>query len=149
VKFPDQGLIIKIQWSKTDQEGQGRQVGVPYGSSPETCAVQALQAWLESSGITTGPVFRKVDKHGHIAAQALTPQAVALIVKRSVEAVGLNPDAYAGHSLRSGLATSAAERGASEIVIMGQTGHRSTAMVKRYVRSASLFRQNAASVAGL
>jgi integrase len=147
--FTDQGLVITVVKSKTDQEGEGRQIGVPYGSSPDTCAVKALQTWLEAAGVTDGPVFRKVDRHGHVGLAALTPQAVALIVKRSVEAVGLDPEAYSGHSLRSGLATSAAERGASEAVIASTTGHKSSAMVRRYIRSASLFKQNAASVAGL
>jgi integrase len=148
LEFTDAGLVLSIRRSKTDQEGAGRQVGLPYGSNG-TCPVIALQAWLQAAGITTGPIFRRVDQHGHIGPHALQPAAVAQIVKRSVEAIGMDPDAFGGHSLRAGLATSAAQNGASETVIASQTGHRSTAMVRRYIRRGNLFKANAASAAGL
>jgi integrase len=79
----------------------------------------------------------------------LSAERVALIVKRRAKAIGLDPARYAGHSLRAGLATSAAAAGASERVIMSQTGHRSADMVRRYIREGSLFASNAAAIAGL
>ena len=133
----------------TDQEASGRKVGLPYGSNPETCPVRSLRAWLDASGIESGPVFRPINRHGQIRPTRLSDRAVALIVKRAAEATGKDPAEFAGHSLRSGLATAAAIGGASERAIMKQTGHRSTAMVRRYIRDGSLFRENAAARVGL
>ena len=149
LKFTNDGLTVTLRRSKTDQEGSGRKVGIPYGSSPETCPVRSLRAWLEASGIESGPVFRPINRHGQIRPSRLSDRAVALIVKRAAEAAGKDPAEFAGHSLRSGLATAAAIGGASERAIMKQTGHRSTAMVRRYIRDGSLFRENAAARVGL
>ncbi len=98
----DEGLVVTVRRSKTDQEGEGREIGVPYGSNPSTCPVRATRAWLEASGIESGPVFRSVDRHGTVGTTALSGKAVALIVKRTVEAAGLDPARFAAHSLRSG-----------------------------------------------
>jgi site-specific recombinase XerD len=149
VEFVRNGLAITIRRSKTDQAGVGRKLGIPFGSKPATCAARSLRAWLDAAAITTGPLFRAVDRHGHVAREALTGRAVADIVKRSAERAGLDPTRYAGHSLRAGLATSAAAAGASERSIMNQTGHKSTTMVRRYIRDGSLFRENAAGSVGL
>jgi site-specific recombinase XerD len=143
------GLTIHIRKSKTDQEGQGRKVGIPYGSHPHTCPVRAYLAWLEKSGLAEGPLFRSVNRHGQLQPARLSDRAVALIVKRAAEKAGLNPDKYAGHSLRAGLATSAAQAGVSERSIMAQTGHKSVMVARRYIRDGSLFRDNAAAQVGL
>jgi len=142
------GLVITIRRSKTDQEGAGRKIGIPYGSHRETCPVRSYQAWLEQSEITEGPVFRSVDRHRHIKAR-MSDRAVALVVKRSAGAAGLDPKQYAGHSLRSGFATTAAEANVTERSIMKQTGHKSVQMVRRYIHEGSLFKNNAASDIGL
>jgi site-specific recombinase XerD len=149
VTFTSNGLVILLRRSKSDQEGAGHRKGLPYGSSPATCPVRALRAWLDASGVTEGPIFRGVDRHGNIKAARLSPRAVALIVKRVAEATGLDSTEFAGHSLRAGLATSAAAAGVSERIIMQQTGHRSVQMVRRYIREGSLFRENAAGKVGL
>lgn len=143
------GLTVLLRRSKTDQEGVGRKIGLPYGSSPATCPVRAYRAWLEASGITDGPVFRPVDRHGRVRPGRLSGNAVALIVKRTLSNAGVDSANYAGHSLRAGLATSAAQAGASERSIMAQTGHKSLPMVRRYIRDGNLFRENAASMVGL
>jgi integrase len=142
------GLVITLHRSKTDQEGHGRKVGLPYGSNPDTCPVRALRAWLTASGIEAGPVFRSITRHGAMHGR-LSGTAVAMIVKRHASAAGLDPAKYAGHSLRAGLATAAAIAGASERAIMNQTGHRSANMVRRYIRDSGLFRENAAALVGL
>ena len=147
--FTGDGLAITLRRSKTDQEAAGRKVGIPYGSSLETCPVRSLRAWLEASGIDSGPVFRPINWHEQIRPTRLSDKAVALVVKRAAEAAGKDASEFAGHSLRSGLATAAAIGGASERSIMKQTGHRSTAMVRRYIRDGSLFRENAAAKVGL
>jgi integrase len=109
-----------------------------------------VQAWLDSARITDGPVFRSLDKFQRVQSRRLSDKVVARIVKRRTRAVGLDPERYAGHSLRAGPATSAAAAGASECVIMAQTGHRSADMVRRYIRAANVFApDNAASPAGL
>lgn len=149
VAFTPEGLVVTLRRSKTDQEGAGRKVGIPAGQNHETCPIRALQQWLEAAGIHEGPLFRYVNRHGRVQPGRLSSYAVALVVKRQASAAGLDPEKYAGHSLRAGLATSAAIAGASERSIMAQTGHRSAAMVRRYIRDGSLFRENAAARVGL
>lgn len=147
--FMPEGLVVTLRRSKTDQEGAGRKVGIPFGSHPETCPVRNLTSWLDSAGIITGPLFRAVNRHGQLGPRRLTDRTVARVVQRCAQAAGLDPRQYAGHSLRAGLATSAAAAGASEHSIMAQTGHRSAAMVRRYIRDTNLFRENAAATVGL
>ncbi|HLO03668.1 MAG TPA: site-specific integrase [Symbiobacteriaceae bacterium] len=149
VQVTKEGLVITLERSKTDQEGQGRKVGIPYGSNPATCPVRALHAWLGASGIKDGALFRSVNRHGQLHDGRLSDKAVALVVKRCADAAGLDASMYSGHSLRSGLATSAAAAGVSERAIMAQTGHKSVNMVRRYIREGSLFRENAAAGVGL
>ncbi|MGA2575833.1 MAG: site-specific integrase [Bryobacteraceae bacterium] len=145
---PD-GLIVRLGRSKTDQEGQGRAVALPYGTDPRTCPVRALRDWLEQAGITAGPLFRSIDRFGLASNRALHADSVAYLVKRAAGRAGLETMEYAGHSLRAGLATQAAMNGASELAIMKQTGHRSLATVRKYIREGSLFRDNAATKLGL
>jgi len=147
--FGRDGLTVTIRRSKTDQEGQGRRIGIPHGSHPATCPVRALQAWLARLEAEAGPVFRAVDRHGRIAPQRLSDRAVALIVKRAAADAGIAVEEVAGHSLRAGLATAAAAAGVSERAIMAQTGHRSLPTVRRYIREGSLFLENAAGKIGL
>jgi len=147
--FGKDGLTVTLRRSKTDPEGQGRQMGIPYGSNPDTCPVRVLQSWLGLAGITTGPLFLSINRHGQIQTSRLSPGDIARIVKKLAQRAGLDPANYAGHSLRAGHATSAAAAGASERSIMNQTGHRSVQMVRRYIRAASLFRENSAGKLGL
>jgi site-specific recombinase XerD len=147
--FGKDGLTVTLRRSKTDQEGQGRKIGIPYGSNPETCPVRTIQAWLGQAAIITGPLFCSITRHGRICARRLSGIDVARVVKKLAERAGLDPAKYAGHSLRAGHATSAAIAGASERSIMNQTGHRSVQMVRRYIRDGSLFRENSAGKLGL
>ncbi len=149
LELTDDGLVVTIRKSKTDQEGQGRKVGVPFGSARETCPVRSLRAWLEAADLNDGPVFRAVDRHGMVASVALTGRSVARVVKRSAERAGLDPSRFSGHSLRAGLATAAAKAGRPIHAIMAQTGHKSVGMVMTYVREARIFEENAASGIGL
>jgi site-specific recombinase XerD len=142
------GVVVLLRHSKTDQEGQGRKVGIPLGHT-DTCPVHALRAWLNASGVRGGRVFRGVDRWGHLLEQGLCDRTVARVVKRAAGAAGLDPDRYAGHSLRAGLATAAANAGLEERKIMAQTGHKSVKMVRRYIRDAELFRDNVAAQVGL
>jgi integrase len=134
---------------KTDQYGQGRKIGIPYGANPETCPVPVVQSWLGQAGITEGPVFQAVNRHGQVQSGRLAGIAVASVVKKLAERAGLDPAKHAGHSLRAGHATSAAIAGASERSIMNQTGHRSIQMARRYIRDGNLFRDNSRGKLGL
>lgn len=149
IEFTREGLIIHIRRSKMDQEGAGRKVAIPYGSRLITCPVRALQDWLDVSMIADGPLFRKVNKADWVEYRRLSDKSVANIVKRLVASIGGDPAQYAGHSLRSGFATSSAAAGANERDIMRQTGHKSIATVRRYIRDGELFRDNAVSRLGL
>lgn len=138
-----QGLVIHLRFSKTDQDGKGRKIGIPFGRT-RWCPVTHLDNWLNHAEIKEGPVFRSLDKAGSPSACRLSDDAVSLIVKRHVADTGLSPDDFSGHSLRAGLATSAAKAGASAWKIRQQTGHASDAMLNRYIRDGSLFELNAA-----
>ena len=149
VEFVTEGMVVTLPRSKTDQEGAGRKVGIPFGHNTDTCPVGALAAWLEAAHIDSGAVFRAVDRRGRIAADRLADRSVALLVKHYTQAIGRDPRTFSGHSLRAGHATAAALAGVKERDIMRQTGHRSTAMLRRYIRDGSLFRSNSAAALGL
>jgi site-specific recombinase XerD len=144
-----EGLVVTLRRSKTDQEGGGRKIGVPYGSHPATCPMRALRAWTELAAIVDGPLFLTIDRAGRLGDTRASDRAVARAVQRAAHAAGLDPARYAGHSLRAGLATSAAAAGASERSIMNQTGHKSLPILRRYIRDGSLFTDNAAAAVGL
>jgi integrase len=143
-----EGLVVAIRRGQTDQVGEGRVIGIPYGTGI-TCPVRAVQDWLAASGIQSGPVFRQVNRHGQILPGRLSGEAVALVVKQYVERLGFDPHRFAGHSLRAGLAVSAAAHGKSERSIMRQTGHRVSESVRRYINDGQLFRDNAVEGLGL
>jgi integrase len=149
IQIGDASLIVTLRRSKTDQEGASFTKGIPIGTSEATCPKCALDAWLQLAGITSGPIFRPVDRRGHVGNRALSSLGLARAVKRALIALDVDTTDYSGHSLRAGLVTAAAMAGVSERVIMQQTGHKNTAMLRRYIREGSLFRENAASAVGL
>ena len=140
--FVAQGVVIELRHSKTDQEGKGRSVAIPRARG-RVCPVKALERWLKLSGIVAGKLFRAVDRHGNVSPRGLSPHTVSRTVKARVAEIGLDPARYAGHSLRAGLVTSAAQAGVSTWKIRQQTGHKSDTMVSRYVRDERLFADNA------
>ena len=129
--FVSEGVKIFVKRSKTDQSGEGMTKGIPYFSNPEYCPVISLKNWIEQSEIKSGKIFNMSDKN------------VALTVKKYAALAGLDENKYSGHSLRSGFATSTAELGAEERSIMAMTGHKTTQMVRRYIKEANLFKNNA------
>jgi integrase len=138
-----QGVILHLRRSKTDQEAEGQKIGIPHGRG-RWCPIAALNDWLQLSTIETGPVFRPLDRAGRVGGARLSGDAVSLIVRARVEAAGLDPSRYSGHSLRAGLATSASQIGVPTSKIRAQTRHASDAMLARYIRDGELFNQNAA-----
>ncbi|MBL6081126.1 site-specific integrase [Belnapia sp. T18] len=149
IRFVAEGVVLTLRRRKTDQEGQGTEVALPYGQSERTCPVLTLRAWLEAAGITNGPVFVSVNRGGKIGSARLSPLDVARVVKAAVEAAGSNPADFSGHSLRSGFITSAARAGVAERHIQNQSGHRSLPVLRGYIRRGSLFVDNAAAKVGL
>lgn len=148
VAFVEDGIAIAVRRSKTDAEGVGATVGIPFGAQPSTCPVRSVRAWLEAAAIVEGRVFRSVPRHGCVGG-SLCRRDIARLVKARIVEAGLDPAIYSGHSLRAGLATSAARAGKPDRAIMVQGRWRSRSMVDRYVRDASLFRDNAAAGIGL
>jgi len=149
LRFVGGGMEIHLHRSKADQEGRGAVVAIPHGSRLDTCPVQAVKVWLAEAGIKAGPVFRGVDRWSKVGDKAITPHAVALVVKAAAERIGLDADAFAGHSLRSGLATSAAAADTPAHLIMEHMRHARFETTKRYIREGERFTRNAASMAGL
>ena len=131
VDFVPEGVKIFIKRSKTDQTGEGMTKAIPYFENSSYCPVISLKQWIEIASIKSGKIFNISDK------------SVALIIKKYALLAGLDYTKYAGHSLRSGFATSTAEMGADERSIMSMTGHKTTQMVRRYIQEANLFKNNA------
>ncbi len=131
LEFVPEGVKIFVKKSKTDQSGEGMTKGIPYFSNPDYCPVVSLKKWIEEGDVKSDKIFDMSDRN------------VALIIKRYARVAGLDENKYSGHSLRSGFATSTAEQGAEERSIMAMTGHKTTQMVRRYIKEANLFKNNA------
>ncbi len=143
LEFVNDGVKITIKRSKTDQYGEGMIKGLPYFSNEIYCPVVNLKKWLEISKIKSGPIFRRFSKGSSLTEKRLTDQSVVLIIKEYLKLAGIENKNFAGHSLRSGFATVAADSGADERSIMAMTGHKSTQMVRRYIKEANIFKNNA------
>ena len=141
--FVPEGVKINLKKSKTDQFGEGFTKALPYFDNSQYCPVVTLKKWIEISRIISGPLFRRFIKGSKLSDNRLTDQTVALLIKEYLNLAGIDSKNYSGHSLRSGFATSAAESGAEERNIMAMTGHKSTEMVRRYIKEANLFKNNA------
>ena len=141
--FVPEGLKIKIKRSKTDQFGEGAIKALPYFDNSQYCPVVSLKNWIDIARINSGALFRRFSKGSRLTEKRLTDQTVALLIKEYLQLAGIDNKNYSGHSLRSGFATSAAESGAEERSIMAMTGHKSSEMVRRYIKEANLFKNNA------
>jgi site-specific recombinase XerD len=141
--FVQEGLKITLKRSKTDQFGEGSVKGLPYFDNSQYCPVISIRKWIEISKINSGPLFRRFNKGSKLSDKRLSDQTVALLIKDYLKIAGIESTNYSGHSLRSGFATSAADLGVEERSIMAMTGHKSTEMVRRYIKEANLFKNNA------
>lgn len=149
LEFTDDGVLIHIRKSKTDQEGRGRQVALPRGTRAATCPATLLMQWFTVGEITTGSVFRTITAGDQVTDDTMSARAVARCVQRAVKLIGLDPEPYGAHSLRSGFATSAAKAGAPGWSIQQQTGHRSVAMLRSYIQAGRIWDETAAGFLGL
>ena len=143
------GLEVTVARSKTDQTGAGHTKEIAYGRERSTCPVRALKDWLELAEVREGPVFRGVNRHGHVSASRLTAQVVRLIVKRATEAAGLSSADFSAHSLRAGLVTTAKAQGVDDADIMKVTGHRSLQTMHKYDRRTKRWKDPATGRLGL
>jgi site-specific recombinase XerD len=143
IEFVFEGIKITLNKSKTDQFGKGFVKGIPHFQNSLYCPVTTLKRWINYSKIKKGPLFTRFSKGSKLTNVRLSDQSVALIIKEYLLKAGIDNKNYSGHSLRSGFATSAAEAGAEERSIMAITGHKSTEMVRRYIKEANLFNNNA------
>ena len=143
--FVEEGVKITIKRSKTDQFGEGMIKGLPYFTNEIYCPVVNLKKWLKTSKIKSGPIFKRFVKGSILSNNRLTDQTVVLLIKNCLRLAGIENNNFSGHSLRSGFATVAAESGADERSIMAMTGHKTTQMVRRYIKEANIFKNNALS----
>jgi integrase len=144
IEFTAKGMMVTLRRSKTDQEGQGRRIAVPFGRTRH-CPVTALKAWLTILDRSSGPIFVRINKHEQILDRRISGEAVSRVVKTRIAEAGYDPKSFSGHSLRAGFATSAAEAGASTFKIRQTTGHRTETSLSRYIRDADLFADAAIS----
>jgi integrase len=135
------GLIVTIRRAKTDQEGQGRTVAIVRGSI--ACPVQCVCNWLNAARIDSGPLFRAVGKGGKVMNSRLSDKQVARTIKAFISRLGLDDAEFSGHSLRSGVLTSAAARGANIFKMADQSGHKSLDTLRGYIRNAKIFQDHA------
>jgi len=143
VREREQGLELLIPVSKSDQGGRGQMVGCSRQADPAICPMQLLRAWVALSGVKTGPLFRPIDRSGRVLERAIVRATVADILKRHARAAGLDETLLAGHSLRSGLATTASRSGKRIEAIQHQLRHKSLAVVHKYIRHESIWEGNA------
>lgn len=143
VEFLPEGMTVFIPHSKTDQLGEGSVIAVPYAPKKKICAVRAVKEWINQAHLTEGYLFRGFYKGRSLREKGLSDQMVARIVKKYADMAGLTTENFAGHSLRRGFATSAAQNDANVLTIMRQTRHKTVGMVQRYVDQGNAFKNNA------
>ena len=149
LRFTPEGLILTLPRRKTDQEGEGTEIGVPSGQDARYCPVRTLKAWIERAGLEGGPLFRSISRADRAKASRLCDRDVARVIQGAVALAGYEASTFGGHSLRAGFATTAGRAGIPERIIMLQTGHKSLPVLRGYIRRGSLFTENAAAMVGL
>lgn len=142
LSFSHEGMAIFIAHSKGDQLGHGTTIAIPYAPDEEICAVRAVEGWIHAASLKAGPLFRPFTKTHTLRNSQLNDKSVALVVKKYAKLAGLNEESFAGHSLRRGFATSAAQHDVDALSIMRQTRHKSEKMVHRYIEQGNIFKEN-------
>jgi site-specific recombinase XerD len=150
LSFTAEGVTVRLSRGKTDPFGiEGRVVAIPFSEYVETCPVQALRGWLSAAQLTSGPLYRAVDRWDHVSPTALNPRSVGKILSGALKRAGFNQAKTSPHSLRVGFCSTAASHGhCTEREIAKVTGHRSN-VLRRYIRDADLFRDGASGRLGL
>jgi integrase len=138
VTFCKEGLRLIIGRSKTDQTGEGAEIAVPFVPNRSLCAVRAVKAWLDASGIDAGPIFRTFSLRRELTDRAIDGRDVANLVQKLAQRAHLEGD-FAAHSLRAGFVTVAARAKVSLDAIARTTRHKSLTVLMGYVRPAQAF----------
>jgi integrase len=149
LSFRDQGVIVTLRKSKTNQTGEPESKDIGFGIHGDTCPVNALRLWLDVAGIAEGPVFRAISPAGVVLPRRLGDRAVSRIVKATAKRIGLSPEEFSGHSLRAGFVTQGYREGIPEADIMRQSGHRSRTVMSKYRREGERFLTNFSGKIGL
>lgn len=132
ITFEDRGISIHIPFSKTDQDGRGQHVEIPYKYGSSNCCISSLKEWLRLSGISSGPLFRSITRHGSISQNRLNGKSIALIIKKRCKGFFEDTKNISGHSLRRGFVMSSLESDVPLVSIMNQTRHSSVNTLKEY-----------------
>lgn len=150
LKFIEEGITVRIKNSKTDKFGQGEYIAILYARNKEYCPVRLLHDWKNiSMQRLEDPIFTSLSKSGKIKGLRLSPIDVARIVKKYAVMVGLDEALFTGHSLRSGLITTASKNSVSDHVIMKHSRHKTAQMIHVYTREKSLIEDNVTGLVGL
>lgn len=150
--WSNDGVKLLLQKSKTDKEGEGAEIMIVFGRHEGTCPVRTLRCWLDAAAITSGPVFRKVNKGGRVETRRLSEDAVRQILLRRAAQAGVTgtlSEPISPHGLRAGFVTTAYRNGVPDEEIMGHTRHRSLTTMRSYVRRAKLSKTAPAGKLGL
>lgn len=145
------GVVLTLDRSKGDQDGEGQHVGITRGLNQQTCPVTALMAWLDVLGTDSGPLFCRITRHNTapVTVQALSGSSVDQIVRARAACAGLGDLRISGHSLRAGHATTAAENGVDAARIARTTRHVRLETLAGYIRPAEVLRDTTARELGL
>ena len=143
--FSDEGVKILIPISKTDQDGQGTTIGIPYGNS-EVCPVNSLKEWLRRSAIESGYIFKAVTQRGNIIDRKPHGYMVSLVIKGLAAEIGIeNPDSFKGHSLRRGFATAGITQNIPSAALMEQGRWKNFQTFLGYYGDSQVFKDNPCS----
>lgn len=148
IDFVDQGMTLQITRSKTDQQGAGYKIGIPFAADKQYCPVLNLKKWIDLARLSSGPLFIAVGNNGkkfHAVIdepRRLSAAMVNTVIKRRAKQAGINTAGLSGHSLRAGFVTSAAKIKVPEYVIQDHTRHRSVRVLRSYIRDTQVFEDN-------
>lgn len=151
IDFVEEGMTVRIVRSKTDQDGEGYKIGIPFALDERYCAVKHLEHWILLAKIETGPLFFGIGTpgkkfHVDVERKRLSAQAVNRIIVKRMKQAGLPTTGYSGHSLRAGFVTEAAKSESPEYLIQAHTRHRSAKVLRGYMREGNLFSSNPLSI---
>ena len=141
--FDEEGLVVHLAKSKTNQLGQAEEKAIYYSPDVATCPIRSLQAWLRAVGREEGAVFVSLRKNNRLTERRLTDKYINLIAQHYLGA------SFTAHSLRASFVTVAKLNGADDSEIMNQTKHKTSGMIRKYTRLDNVRQHNAGKKLGL
>lgn len=146
LRFEAGGLVVRVRFSKGDQEGKGLTKPVFYAEDGQLCSIRAVKAWMEAAGIESGPIFRPIPSHGLIPFdRPMESGAVCRILKYRAKLAGFSPEevaSFGGHSPRSGYLTEGAAMGAPLHELAAQAGHKQLTQTLTYFREVNVLKRH-------